>query len=216
MLRTRTTSISIVLASSRRTTTIDSSVSRCATKKRKKTFCAIIQYMKLLVGLGNPGPEYNFTRHNFGFLTLDFYAKIKDLTWQKPKFNAIWLKTGDQIWIKPQTFYNNSGQSVQAFMRFYKISPQDILVICDDFDLNFGTLRYRAKGTSGGNNGLKSITDTLHTTDFPRLRLGSNNPTIRQKTGDINFVLGKFTPDEKSQLPTILQDAVHRIQEVLN
>lgn len=167
--------------------------------------------MKLIVGLGNPGPEYNFTRHNFGFLALDFYAKIHHLDWQKPKFNAIWLKDGQNIFIKPQDFYNNSGQAVQAFMHFYKINITDILVLCDDFDLPFGTIRYRIKGSSGGNNGLKSISTHLQTNDFPRLRLGTGNPELRQKLGDIDFVLGHFTSQEKNQLPEILTAICNRL-----
>lgn len=170
--------------------------------------------MQLIIGLGNPENKYNFTRHNFGFLALDFYAKVKQLTWQNTKMGALWLKAGDRIFIKPQDYYNNSGQAVQAFMHFYKISPADILVICDDFDLDFGTLRYRAKGSSAGNNGLKSIAEHLHTSDFPRLRLGTNNPDIRQKLGDIDFVLGKFTPEEKVQLPQILSDIATKIDEL--
>lgn len=169
--------------------------------------------MKLIVGLGNPGPEYNFTRHNFGFLVLDFYAKTHNLTWQNPKFHATWLKSDSQIFIKPQTFYNDSGQAVSEFANFYKISPADILVICDDFDLPFGTLRFRAKGSSGGNNGLKSISGHLNITDFPRLRLGTDNPAVRSQLGDINFVLGHFSTSEKSALPDILQKATAEIEK---
>ena len=167
--------------------------------------------MQLIVGLGNPGPEYNLTRHNFGFLALDFYAKIHHLDWQKPKFGAIWLKDGQNLLIKPQDFYNNSGQSVQAFLHFYKLTPENLLVLCDDFDLPFGTIRYRLKGSSGGNNGLKSITSHLKTTDFPRLRLGTGNPELRQKLGDIDFVLGHFTADEKAKLPSILSSINDRL-----
>lgn len=170
--------------------------------------------MKLIVGLGNPGPEYNFTRHNFGFLALDFYAKVKNLTWQKPKFHAIWLKDGDKIFIKPQTFYNDSGRAVAEFANFYKIPLEDILVICDDFNLPFDSLRYRAKGSSGGNNGLKSISEYLHTTDFPRLRLGTGNDTLRQKLGDVDFVLSRFTPEEKSTLPTFLTKVTQEIDKL--
>lgn len=167
--------------------------------------------MRLIIGLGNPGNEYNFTRHNFGFLALDFYAKVNHLTWEKPKFNAIWLKQGNTIFIKPQTFYNESGQAAQAFAQFYKIPPQDILVICDDFDLTFGVIRYRMHGSSGGNNGLKSITTHLGTDQFPRLRLGTNNPAVRQQIGDIDFVLGHFTADEKSKLPSLLTQTLDQI-----
>ena len=170
--------------------------------------------MQLVVGLGNPENKYNFTRHNFGFLALDFYAKVHGYTWQKLKMDALWFKDGDRIFIKPQDYYNNSGQAVQAFMHFYKISPTDILVICDDFDLPFGTLRYRAHGSSGGNNGLKSISEHLNTTDFPRLRIGSNNPDIRQKVGDIDFVLGKFTPVEKANLSQILSEIMAKIDNL--
>lgn len=168
--------------------------------------------MQLIIGLGNPESKYDFTRHNFGFLALDFYAKIHQLEWQKPKLGAIWCKSGQRIFIKPQNFYNNSGQAVQAFLHFYKLTPADILVVCDDFDLDFGVLRYRAKGSSAGNNGLKSISEHLGTSDFPRLRIGTNAP-VRAKLGDIDFVLGKFTPEEKAKLPTILTEIAQKIDD---
>ena len=172
--------------------------------------------MNLIVGLGNPGNQYNFTRHNFGFLALDFYAKIHNLTWEsKPKFNAIWLKDGDNIFIKPQTFYNDSGSAVQTFMNFYKITLDHLLVLCDDFNIPFGTLRYRANGSAGGNNGLKSIAEHLGTTDFSRLRLGTGNDDLRAKIGDVDFVLSKFTPEEKSELPTILNTSCSRLDSSL-
>lgn len=161
--------------------------------------------MRLIVGFGNPGNEYNFTRHNFGFLALDFYAKTHNLTWEShPKFNAIYLKTDDLIFIKPQTYYNDSGSSVRAFANFYKIEPKDVLVVCDDFNIPFGTVRRREKGSAGGNNGLKSVIANLGTQDFPRLRLGTGNDELRTKLGDMNFVLSKFTPEEKAKLGEIL------------
>lgn len=167
--------------------------------------------MQLIVGLGNPGAKYNFTRHNFGFLALDFYAKLHDLTWQKPKFHAAWLQTDGKIFIKPQDYYNLSGRAVQEFAHFYKIPPENILVICDDFDLPFGETRYRARGSSGGSHGLDSIIDALGTTDFPRLRLGTNNITLRQKLSDVDFVLSHFTPEEKALLPAILQAGLAKV-----
>ncbi len=160
--------------------------------------------MRLIVGLGNPGDEYNFTRHNFGFLSLDFYTKIQHIEWQKPKLGALWARSGDAFLIKPQDFYNNSGVAIQAFAKYYKIPLENILVICDDFDLPFGQIRYRRKGSAGGNNGLKSAIDHLGSPDFPRLRLGTNNPEPRQRLGDIDFVLGHFTAAEKTALPNIL------------
>lgn len=172
--------------------------------------------MKLIVGFGNPGDKYNFTRHNFGFLALDFYAKIKNLSWNKtPKFDALYLKSSDAIFIKPQTFYNDIGHSVQAFAHYYKISPENCLIVCDDFNLDFGIIRFRSKGSAGGNNGLKSVIKELNTSDFPRLRLGTANPELRQKLGDVDFVLSRFTPAEKSNLPEILSSTSASIDSFL-
>lgn len=170
--------------------------------------------MKLIVGLGNPGNQYNFSRHNTGFLSLDFYFKLRKLDWEKnPKFNAIWKKDGDKIFIKPQTFYNDVGVSIQAFKNFYKIENEDILVICDDFNLEFGKLRERNKGSAGGNNGLKSTIEKLGTSEFPRLRVGTANDSLRKKIGDTDFVLGKFTDSEKEKLPEILREITEKIDE---
>ena len=169
--------------------------------------------MKLIVGLGNPEDTYNWTRHNFGSLALDFYAKIHHLTWEKPKFHSIWLKDGNRIFIKPQTFYNDTGLAVRDFANYYKIDPADILAVCDDFDLPFQSIRYRAKGSSGGNNGLKSISHHLGTDEFPRLRLGTDNPELRAKLSDVDFVLSRFTPEEKALLPNLLSGVCHAIDE---
>lgn len=168
--------------------------------------------MKLIVAFGNPGSEYNFTRHNFGFLALDFYFKVSGLEWEPhEKFNAIWKKQGDVIYIKPQTFYNEIGTSVKAFADFYKIAPENILCVCDDFNLEFGNIRERAHGSAGGNNGLKSVILHLGTENFPRLRLGTGNDELRKKVGDVDFVLSKFTEKEKSELPEILKKISERI-----
>ena len=172
--------------------------------------------MKLIVGFGNPENRYNFTRHNTGFLALDFYLKIKKLEWEKnPKFNATYLKIGDTFLIKPLTYYNDVGSSIAAFKNFYKIKNSDILVICDDFNLDFGNLRLREKGSSGGNNGLKSTIEKLGTDNFPRLRVGTGNDSLRKKIGDVDFVLSKFTPEEKEKLPVILREITSKIDEFL-
>lgn len=169
--------------------------------------------MNLIVGLGNPGNEYDWTRHNFGFLLLDLYAKIYNLDWSKPKFNALWLKSNDQLFIKPQDFYNNSGQSVRNFANFYKIPPEDIIVVCDDFELDFGRTRLRTKGSSGGNNGLRSVIENLGTSDFARLRLGTGNPDLRRRLGDTKFVLSRFTHEEKAQLVPILEEGIKKVAD---
>jgi PTH1 family peptidyl-tRNA hydrolase len=183
--------------------------------------------MKLVVGFGNPESKYNFTRHNTGFLVLDFYAKVKGLTWSEtPKFNALWLKSGDAIFIKPETYYNNVGESIQTFAKFYKIPTSDILIVCDDFNLDFGKMRLRTSGSAGGNNGLKSTIARLNTEDFTRLRLGTDNASrigsnlntgepTDHKISDIDFVLSKFTPEEKTKLPEILHAAVSQIDNWL-
>ena len=170
--------------------------------------------MKLVVGLGNPGNQYLWTRHNFGFLALDFYFKRYNLTWgAKPRYGALTGHSGDIVFIKPQEFYNLSGRAAQEFKRFYKLKNADILVICDDFHLEFGKVRFRERGSAGGNNGLKSVITELGTEEFPRLRLGTQNDELRQKMGDVDFVLSKFTPEEKVKLPEILSEVCEKIDE---
>ncbi len=172
--------------------------------------------MKLVVGLGNPEAKYNWTRHNTGFLTLDFYFKLNHLSWGvKPRYGAIFGRRDDILFIKPQDYYNLSGKAVREFMKFYKIPATDILVVCDDFNLKFGTLRYRAHGSAGGNNGLKSITAEIGTENFPRLRVGTGNDELRGKIGDVDFVLSKFTMTEKVRLPGILKEASDKIDEIV-
>ena len=173
--------------------------------------------MKLVVGLGNPGTQYNFTRHNFGFLALDFYFKKHGVDFlEKPKLGAICGRIGDVLFIKPQDFYNLSGQVVAEYARYYKIKTSDILVICDNFDLDFGLIRYRSAGSAGGNNGLKSIDSSLGTTDYPRIRLGTGNDALRKKMGDVDFVLSKFTPEEKAKLPEILNAVCEKIDDFVS
>ncbi|MBR3168970.1 aminoacyl-tRNA hydrolase [Candidatus Saccharibacteria bacterium] len=181
--------------------------------------------MKLVVGLGNPEAKHNFTRHNFGFLALDFYLKRSGGSWnEKPRFSAIFaeieqvLADGARekvIFIKPQDYYNLSGQAVATYVRYYKIALSDILVICDNFDLEFGKIRYRLSGSAGGNNGLKSVDKELGTSDYPRLRLGTENTELKNKIGAVDFVLSKFTPDEKAKLPEILSEVCEKIDEFI-
>ena len=172
--------------------------------------------MKLVVGLGNPGSQYNFIRHNVGFLALDFYFKRNHATWkEKPFLEAIKGQIDDILFIKPQNYYNDSGTVVANYMRHYKIATSDILVICDNFDLEFGKVRYRGFGTAGGNNGLKSIDAALGGNDYPRIRIGTKNDEMKQKLGDVKFVLSRFTPEEKQALPEILSEVEQRITEVV-
>lgn len=172
--------------------------------------------MRLVVGLGNPGARYLWTRHNVGFIALDYYFKRHGLEWNtKPQFDTIWGRVNDTFFIKPQGFYNETGRVVARWMRFYKIELSDIIVICDNFDLGFGLVRYRTSGSAGGNNGLKSIDAALGSSDYPRIRVGTGNDILRQKLGDVEFVLSRFTPEEKAALPGILEEADRKIEELI-
>lgn len=172
--------------------------------------------MKLIVGLGNPGNRYNFTRHNAGFLALDFYFKVRGLEWEaKPKFGAIWARERDVFFIKPQDFYNDSGRAVAEFSQYYKIPLSDILVICDNFDLEFSKVRARSVGAAGGNNGLKSVDKYLSSSEYPRVRIGTGNDALRHQMGDVDFVLSRFTDEEKAKLPKILGEVSTRIDEFI-
>ena len=166
--------------------------------------------MKLIVGLGNPGPEYRDTRHNVGFKVVDALVerwRVQD-QWRE-KFEALQIKTvargdsaanlvagGDQVVItKPVTFMNLSGQSVAALVGFYKIDPADVFVITDDVALPVGRLRARPDGGAGGHNGLKSIIQSLATQAFPRMRVGVGRGDHRRDLAD--HVLGRFEADER-------------------
>ena len=151
-----------------------------------------------------------------GFLALDYYFKVKGLQWnEKPKFSALWGREGDVHFIKPQEFYNASGEVVARYVKFYKIDLSDILVICDNFDLGFGLVRERASGSAGGNNGLKSIDTSLGSSDYTRIRVGTENNTLRSQMGDVDFVLSRFTDDEKAKLPEVLGEILQRIDEFI-
>jgi PTH1 family peptidyl-tRNA hydrolase len=156
--------------------------------------------VKLIVGLGNPGPEYRETRHNVGFKVADALVerwRVSD-QWRE-KFDALQVKTmvGDEpvILAKPMTFMNLSGQAVAGLAGFYKIEPADILIVTDDVALPLGRLRARPEGGAGGHNGLKSIIQSLGTQAFPRMRVGVGRGDDRRDLSD--HVLGRFEADER-------------------
>lgn len=164
--------------------------------------------MKLIVGLGNPGKEYEKTRHNIGFMVLDEIAKELEEDFSKNKFSGLYfVKTINNekvIFLKPQKYMNLSGEVVQEFVSYFNISREDILVICDDLDLPLGKLRLRKKGSSGGHNGLKNIELHLNTSEFKRLKVGiSNNKLIDTK----DYVLGKFTNEDEKILTDKIKQA---------
>lgn len=165
--------------------------------------------MKLIVGLGNIGKEYKNTRHNMGFILVDRYLEYKNITDKfKEKFNAMYVETTINnekvIFIKPTTYMNNSGIAVRAFVDFYKLNSEDILVISDDLDLDLGKFRLRRNGSSGGHNGLKSIISHLGTDNFKRLRIGISN----DKDDVINYVLSKFSKKELNEIATMFDTVV--------
>lgn len=170
--------------------------------------------MKLIVGLGNVGKEYENTRHNMGFMLVDRYLVYKNITDKfKEKFNAMYVETTINnekvIFIKPTTYMNNSGIAVRAFLDFYKLDVQDVLVISDDLDLDLGKFRLRRNGSSGGHNGLKSIISHLGTDGFKRLRIGISN----DKDDVINYVLSKFSKKELNEIDTMFDTLVNVLDD---
>lgn len=163
--------------------------------------------MKLIVGLGNPGQEYEKTRHNAGFRVMDALADHCKISIDKKKFNALiaptTIQTEKVLLMKPQTYMNASGEAVQAAMRFYRIEPKDLLVIYDDMDLAVGKIRLREKGSAGGQNGMKNIIAHIHTQEFPRIRVGIGKSTYGNV---IDWVLGKMTKEDMElHMESILQ-----------
>lgn len=163
--------------------------------------------MKLIVGLGNPGVRYQNTRHNAGFMVLDRLAEKAGVTLSKEKFEGKYCKTRikgeDVILLKPETFMNNSGFSVRACMDFFKIAPEDLLIIYDDLDTDVGSIRLRAQGSAGGHNGMKSVITCVLTDTFDRIKVGiGRDPKIRI----IDYVLTRFKEEEKKDL----EDAVEK------
>lgn len=160
--------------------------------------------MKLVVGLGNPGHEYEKTRHNIGFQTIDKYADKLGVLINKSKFNGLYCETlidGEKvILLKPQSYINLSGEVIRKFMDFYKIDISDILIIHDDLDLSVGSYKIKQKGSSGGHNGLKNIELHLGTQEYKRIKIGiSNNKNIDTK----DYVLGKLSKEESEKLSEV-------------
>lgn len=154
--------------------------------------------MKLLVGLGNPGAQYERTRHNVGFRVIDALAEKLSVRWERRGRAMIANATLEHekvVLVKPTTFMNNSGEAVGELQRWFKLEPEDILVVYDELDLPVGQLRVRARGSAGGHNGMKSLIQYLHTDQFPRLRVGIGRPANR-RPDTINYVLGIPPKDE--------------------
>ena len=169
----------------------------------------------LIVGLGNPGREYRFNRHNVGFMTLDQLVKRNELKGFTKKQGQALITTGviagaPVILAKPQTYMNRSGQPVSSLLRFYDLPLERLLVCFDDIDLPVGTLRLRAEGSSAGQNGMNSIIEQLGTQAFPRLRLGVGRPSGHKAAA--TYVLKDFKDDELEIMEATLDRAMDAIE----
>jgi PTH1 family peptidyl-tRNA hydrolase len=169
--------------------------------------------MKLIVGLGNIGRKYENTRHNVGFNVIDLVAKRNGGQSPKEKFDGstvdVTIGSERALLLWPQTLMNRSGQSVQAAMAFYQLPLTDLLVICDDFNLPLGALRFRSKGSAGGQNGLGDIIKRLSSEEFSRLRVGIG--PVPESWDPADFVLGKFGPSDR----TIIEETINRAAEAV-
>ena len=168
----------------------------------------------LVVGLGNPGRQYEMTRHNIGFETIDYISREYSVKVNKIKHKGLlgegFIQSEKVMLLKPQTFMNLSGESVREASSFYKIPPENIIVIYDDISLPSGSVRIRAKGSAGGHNGIKSIIYQLESDNFPRIKLGVGQP--KHKGYDLkDYVLGHFSNDE---MPGIIE-AVKSVPDII-
>ena len=172
--------------------------------------------MKLIVGLVNPGKEYQNTRHNIGFMVIDRYLEKNNIVGEKNKFNGIYyefiINNEKVIFLKPQQYMNLSGEVVKRFVDFFKISINDVLIINDDLDMECGRIRLRTTGSSGGHNGLKNIEHHLNTKEYKRLKIGiSNNKLFDTK----DYVLGKFSREEQSKIEEAIEISTNIINDFL-
>ena len=173
--------------------------------------------MYLIIGLGNPEEEYARTRHNMGFDTINKISEKYNIKVNKSKFNALY-GTGDiegekVILLKPQTYMNLSGTAIRDFMNFYKLSPENIIVIFDDLDIEPGIIKIRKKGGPGTHNGIKSVVNEIKSEDFCRIRIGIGNPEYKNDL--LNYILTRIPDDEYKILEKATDNATSAIAEIL-
>lgn len=174
--------------------------------------------MYLVAGLGNPGKQYDMTRHNIGFHTIDYIADELGVKIKKLKYKAIYGEcdiNGEKvILVKPQTYMNLSGESISEFVKFFKIPTENVIIISDDIALETGRIRIRKKGSAGGHNGLKNIIYMLNSENFNRIRIGVGAPT--HPDYDLkDFVLGRFTKDEIPVLEESIIKSYKAVVEII-
>lgn len=165
--------------------------------------------MKVIIGLGNPGKKYEDTRHNVGFMTIDKISDKWGIPVHQGKFRALVgegrIESEKVLLMKPQTYMNLSGESVAEVLKFYKVTPDDILVIYDDLDLPTGQLRLREKGSAGGHNGIKSLIQHTGTQEFKRIKVGIGRPESGRNVSD--YVLQPFAGSDQSQIEKAIDQA---------
>lgn len=173
--------------------------------------------MYLIVGLGNPEPEYSRTRHNMGFDVINEIAKRQEIELSRTKFNGIYgsgiIEEGKIILLKPQTFMNLSGQCIKPFMDFYKIPVENVLVVYDDMDVEIGSIKLRKKGGPGTHNGAKSVVHELVSEDFPRIRVGIGKPVDEYDA--IDYVIGQVEEETYEKLKVGIDKAADAVEEFL-
>ena len=174
--------------------------------------------MKLVVGLGNPGKEYEKTRHNLGFRAIDLLSEKLQININKAKFDG---KYGDKlikgekiVLVKPQTYMNLSGDCVSQLLSFYKVQPEDLIVIYDDIDIAIGKIRVKPSGSPGTHNGMKDITKKIASKNFVRVRIGSGKPSPEADLAD--YVLSGFQKDEEKPIELAIEKAANAVIEVIN
>jgi len=180
--------------------------------------CNILEDLSVVIGLGNPGPRYENTRHNVGFDTVDLLSKKHNIDVTKVKHKAI---IGDGnigghrvLLVKPQTFMNLSGESVREIIEWYKVPVENIIIIYDDIDLPVGKIRIRPKGSAGTHNGMRSVIYQIQSEDFPRIRIGIDKPPQNWDLAD--FVLSKFSTDERKSVEEAIANAAEAVEVILN
>ena len=173
--------------------------------------------MKLIIGLGNPGKQYEYTRHNIGFEVIDALAKEWNAPLTSTKFNGMYATVhrpeGKVILLKPLTYMNLSGECVRPIMDYFDVDVEDIVVIYDDLDLETGKLRLRQKGSAGGHNGIKSLIQHLGTQQFNRIRVGVDRPPAGMKVAD--YVLAKFSKDDAPIVADAIAKSVAAVEKSL-
>lgn len=174
-------------------------------------------YMFIIVGLGNPGNKYSFTKHNIGFITAEYFAEQHNINISKTKYKALYGEGtigGEKVIIaKPQTYMNLSGESVIELLNWYKVPISNLIVIYDDIDIDIGKLRIRPKGSAGTHNGMRSIIYHTRSEDFPRIRIGIGKPPSYMDLAD--YVISRFTDEEVSPMREAVMKASKAIEQII-